>query len=218
MTTRPNSRLAALLLSLFVAHAHAADDRSAETARIDQLKGEAQQVRDQADAQYESTEAACYARFMVNRCIDQAKQARLEEIRRARVIEAEARKLELAERQRVAAEVIGAGSAAPPSPAAPDAPLSPATRATPAAPSPDAVIAPNPEAERVRADRARAAEQAEIDARAAQAAKDAERARQRSKADEEAAQRAAQAARERARYEERIREFEEKKARDAAGR
>lgn len=193
------------MLSLFVTCAHAADDSSAEAARIEQLKAEAAQLRDRAEAHYQTTEADCYARFMVNRCIDQAKQARLEQIRGARVLEAEARKLELAERQRVAAEVSRGSPAAP----------LPSTIPSPAA---DAVITPSAEAERLRAERAGVAEQAEADTRAAQTAKDLERARERRQADEDAARRAEQAARERARYEERIREFEEKKARDAAGR
>ncbi|MDO9599609.1 MAG: hypothetical protein Q7J47_17985 [Azoarcus sp.] len=207
MSSRPSFRIAlrTLALGLIVAHAHAADDTDAGAGRIDQLKAEAKHLRDQAETTFQAAESSCYGRFMVNRCIDQAKQARLDAIRSARELESEARKLELAERQRAAAEVMQTN---------PGAPL------TPASPSPaaDAVITPTPEAERLRADRERVADQAETDARAAQAAKDVERARERSKADAAAAQRAEQAARERARYEERIREYEEKKARDAAGR
>lgn len=221
MFSPPTFRLAlrTLALGLIVAHAHAADDADEGAERIDQLKAEARQLRDQAEATFQATEATCYERFMVNRCIDQAKQARLETIRRARELEGEARKLDLAERQRAAAEVMRSNPEVSPVPANPSLPASPSlpTGPTPS-PSADAVIAPTTEAERLRAERDQAAEQAEAAARAAQAAKDAERARERSKANEAAAQRAEQAARERARYEERIREYEEKKARDAAGR
>lgn len=175
------------------------------TSRIERLKTEAQQLRDQAEQTYQVTEPGCYDRFRVNACLDDAKKARLETIRQARALESEARKLELAERQRVATEVMKQNPGAPQQPALPS-------------PAGDARIQPSPEAERLRTERAQRAEQAEIDARAARAAQDVERARARGKADAEAAARVEQAARDRARYEERIREYEEKKARDAAGR
>ncbi len=173
-------------------------------AEIARLKAGGKALRDQAEADYRAAVPGCYERFLVNRCIDQAKQARLEAVQRARQMESEARRLDLAEKQRALA-------ARPADAAAP-------AQVEPAAPSPDAAIAPAPEADRIRAERAGTARQAEVQAGAERAAADAQRARKRAAAEAEAAGRAEQAARDRARYEERIRQYEEKKARDEAGR
>lgn len=207
MNTRQPFRIAAsaLFLGLFVAHAHASTDPAPDAARITQLKAEAKQLRGEAETSFETIEPACYEKFMVNRCIDQAKQDRLTTIRRARALEAEARKLELAQRQRNAAEVMRGNPGAPQS-------------ATSPSPANEAVVAPAAEAEALRAERAQAAIEAESGARTLLAARDAERAVERNQAHEAATQRAEQAARDRARYEERIREYEAKKARDADGR
>lgn len=206
MTTSPKLRLAAstLFLSLAASVCHAAADTD-DSDRISRLNDEAAQLRTQAEAKYQAIEPECHTRFLVNSCIDAAKQERLDAIRKARALESEARKLDLAQRQRAAAEAMRENAGAPQSASAPS-------------PAGDAVIRPQPEAERLRNERAREATTAERDARTARATQDAERASERSKAAEAAAQRAEQAARERARYEERIREYEEKKARDAAGR
>ena len=204
MTTRQTFRLAAstLLLSLAVSVSHAATETD-DADRIAKLKDEAAQLREQAESRYQAIEPECHKRFLVNSCIDAAKQERLDTIRKARALESEARKLDLAQRQRIAAEAMRENPGAP-------------QRAS--APAGDAVIRPQPEAERLRRERERDASIAQREEQANRAAKDAERASERSKAAEAAAQRAEQAARERARYEERIREYEEKKARDAAGR
>ena len=95
------------------AHAQAQDEaaRAAERARADALAAEGKALRAEAEATYAATVPACYERFLVNRCIDQAKKQRLETIQRARAIEAESRRVTLAERQRAAAEA-GARSAA----------------------------------------------------------------------------------------------------------
>lgn len=207
MSARPVVSLLCLLLALAAPHLHAADGTAAESdaERSSRLKDEAKALRDQAEATFAATEPECYARILVNRCLDQAKQERLGTIRHARALEAEARKLDLAERQRTAAE-SGRSST--------DAPLAPS------APSPDgdAVVRPAPEAEATRAERQGALERAEAEARAGRAARDAERAKQRSAAEAEAAKRAEQATQDRARYEERLREYEEKKARESGGR
>lgn len=217
MSVRPLALLCAALLTLPAAAfadttptdtapaAPATAPAEDEAARIDRLKAEGAALRAEAEATYQATEPGCYERFLVNRCIDDAKHQRLETIKRARALEAEARRLELAARQRAAAAETRTTT---------DAPLNPASPS----PAGDAQIVPPPEAERLRADREAASERAEAAARAERAAQDAERARARRAAEAEAAARAEQAARDRARYEERIREFEEKKARDASGR
>lgn len=215
MSARPAVTLFCLLFALAVPTAHAAspapadkaatESHDADAERSSRLKDEAKALRDKAEADFAATEPKCYARILVNRCLDQAKQDRLDTIKQARVLEAEARKIDLAERQRRAAETGRSATDAP---------------TAPSAPSPDAnvVVKPTPEAESTRAERASALERAEAEARAARAARDAERGSQRSAAEAEAAKRAEQAERDRARYEERIREYEEKKARDASGR
>lgn len=192
------------------AQADDAASRAAERARAQALEAEGKALRAQAEATYEATIPACQAKFLVNHCIDQAKKARLETIQRARELEAEARRLDLAERQRVAAEA-GARAERPLTPAAPTAlPQTPA--AAPSSPATDARITPSPEAERIRARRDADTRAAEAAAARQRAAADAERAAERRKAEEDAARRAQQAAEDRARYEERIRKYEQEQA------
>ena len=195
-----------------------AAERTAEDTRKAELNAQAKALRHEAEATFVATEAGCYQKFLVNRCIDQSKQLRLETIQRARALEAEARKIDLAQRQRAAAEVHAAQRANAPASSTQAAPGVPAADvATPAAtampvPAPDAGIAPSPEAERIRAERARDAGQAAAGAEAGRAARDAEKAAKRAETEAEAAARAAAAERDRARYEERIRKYEEDQA------
>lgn len=208
MISSPTFRIAAsaLLICLYTPLGHGADDNAVTNSeRSRQLKTEAAQLRKQAEAQYQATEPVCYQRFLVNSCIDTAKQERLDSIRRARALEAEARQIDLVERQRAASKAMTDNPGAPQSASAPS-------------PASDAAISPQPEAEQLRSERARAAATAEHEAGLAQTARDEARRRERDKAAAAAAQRAEDAARERARYDARIREYEEKKARDAAGR
>lgn len=194
------------------AHAQTEDTaaRAAERARAEALEAEGKALRAEAEATYAATVPGCYDRFLVNRCIDQARKKRLETVQRARALEAESRRITLAERQRVAAEA-GARAERPLTPAAPGAlPATPATQ--PAAAGPDTRIAPSPEAERIRAEREAAARAAEAEAARKRAAADAERATDRRQAEAAAADRARQAAEDRARYDERIRKYEEEQA------
>ncbi|KAI5915342.1 hypothetical protein [Thauera sp. 2A1] len=170
------------------------------------LKEQGQALRQAAEATYLRTEAGCYRKFLVNDCIDKAKTERLQEIRKAREIEAEARRIEQAERQR-AADAAGHG----------DVTTAPTTPAGPSSTS-EATVKPTPEAERIRAQREAGLEKAGSDAAAARAEKDAVRASQRARAEADAAKRARQAEEDRARYEKRMREYEEQQARDAAGK
>ena len=208
------SVLFAALLATAVLPVHAQTPaeaaRAAERARAEVLEAEGKALRAEAEATYEATVPGCYDRFFVNRCIDQAKKKRLETVQRARALEAESRRITLAERQRVAAEA-GARAERPLTPGAPSAlPATPA--ATVSAPSPDTRIAPSPEAERIRAEREAATRAAESQAARSRAADDAERAADRRQAEADAASRAQQAAEDRARYDERIREYEAEQA------
>ena len=208
----PGLCTALLASTTLPAHAQAADEtaHAAERARAAALEAEGKALRAEAEATYEATVPGCYDRFFVNRCIDQAKKKRLETVQRARALEAESRRITLAERQRVAAEA-GARADRPLTPAAPNAlPATPATQ--PAAPSADTRIAPSPEAERIRAEREANTRAAETEAASKRATADAERAAERRQAEEAAAARARQAAEDRARYDERIRKYEAEQA------
>ena len=203
---------ALLATAALPAHAQTPDEaaRAAERERAEALEAEGKALRAEAEATYEATVPGCYDRFFVNRCIDQAKKKRLETVQRARALEAESRRITLAERQRVAAEA-GARADRPLTPAAPNAlPATPATQ--PAAPSADTRIAPSPEAERIRAQREANTRAAETEAASKRATADAERAAERRQAEEAAAARARQAAEDRARYDERIRKYEAEQA------
>ena len=203
---------AVLASAILPAHAQTEDAaaRAAERARAEALEADGKALRAEAEATYEATVPGCYDRFFVNRCIDQAKKKRLETVKRARELEAESRRLTLAERQRVAAEA-GAKAERPLTPATPTA-LPATSPAAVSAPSPDTRIAPSPEAERIRAEREAATRAAETEAARSRAANDAQRAADRRQAEADAASRAQQAAEDRARYDERIRKYEEEQA------
>ena len=203
---------AVLASAILPAHAQTEDAaaRAAERARAEALEADGKALRAEAEATYEATVPGCYDRFFVNRCIDQAKKKRLETVKRARELEAESRRLTLAERQRVAAEA-GAKAERPLTPATPTA-LPATSPAAVSAPSPDTRIAPSPEAERIRAEREANTRAAETEAASKRATADAERAAERRQAEEAAAARARQAAEDRARYDERIRKYEAEQA------
>ena len=203
---------AVLASAILPAHAQTEDAaaRAAERARAEALEADGKALRAEAEATYEATVPGCYDKFFVNRCIDQAKKKRLETVKRARELEAESRRITLAERQRVAAEA-GAKAERPLTPATPTA-LPATSPAAVSAPSPDTRIAPSPEAERIRAEREAATRAAETEAARSRAANDAQRAADRRQAEADAASRAQQAAEDRARYDERIRKYEEEQA------
>jgi len=198
---------AALLASTILpAHAQTADEaaHAAERARAAALEAEGKALRAEAEATYEATVPGCYEKFLVNRCIDQAKKQRLETIRRARELEAEGRRLTLAERQRAVAAKPASGEVPTALPASP--------ALAPAAPSGNAAITPSPAAERIRAQRAEASREAEAASARQRAAQDAERATARRDAEDAAARRARQAEEDRARYEKRLRDYEQEQA------
>ena len=163
------------------------------TERIGQLRNEAWNLRGQAEADYQAAEMACYKRFFVTSCIDNAKTERLAIIRRARELEAEAYQIDLAERRRVAAETTKKAKERNDGPRPTDASAPSADKDVPK-PRPEIAI-PSRRATQSSAANISAGERAKAAARRADAAK-----------------------RDRERYDARIRELEEKKARDADGR
>jgi hypothetical protein len=184
-----------LAATAFPLGAVAADEEEAApkpAERIRQLHDEAGSLRTQAETDYQAAETACYKRFFVNSCIDDAKAERLAAIRRARELEAEAHRIDLAERQRKAAEM------------AKKAEEHGSDQNTMGVSSPSAdVDVTQPRSEKAMSSR-----------RAIQSSTASNKARERTKA----ARRAEAAQRDRERYDARIRELEEKKARDEDGR
>lgn len=162
-------------------------------ARAQALMDQGRELRDAAEAEYRAREPECYDRFLVNRCLSQAREKRMAIIREARALEIAGRRMELEEKQRIAAEkdlpdrYVGSDGIPP-------APTQPAT------PTSDAP------AEAIRAQRAAEAERAEAKARIELRARDVERSESRAEAEAAAAERAEKAARGRERYDERIRE------------
>ncbi|MDR3088120.1 MAG: hypothetical protein LBU45_09290 [Azoarcus sp.] len=189
--------LVCVCLSLATLPAFAGDDSAAapppaNAKSIEELRSEAESLREQADADYKIAEAACYKRFLVNSCIDDAKGERLTLIRQARVLEAEAHRLDLIERNRAAAETADKA-----------AKHGIAQRPTNAAPQSGEIATPTPRA---------------ITTAGARKPTRANTRRNNARSRAEAARRAETALRDRERYDARIRELEEKKARDADGR
>ncbi len=102
-------RLSSLLLALCFHGAAVAEeapvvDPVTEAARAEKMRVEAKALSDVAEARFLQEEIACYERFLVNRCIDQARQRRVEEVRKARAINLEAGRIDLAEKNRRFAE------------------------------------------------------------------------------------------------------------------
>jgi hypothetical protein len=185
---------ACLVMAVFPHGAVAADEgepapKPAE--RIRQLQDEAGKLRTKAEADYQAAETACYKRFLVNSCINNAKAERLAAIRRARELEAEAHQIDLAERQKKAAEMAkkaeehGSGQ----------------ELMGVSSPSADVDVVQRPE-------------KTISSSRATQSGTASSKARERARAD----RRAEAARRDRERYDAKIRELEEKRARDADGR
>ena len=92
-----------VVLSVGPVHAQEAvapSDPAAELARAEKLKSEAAGLRSAADARFNAEEIACYERFLVNRCIDEARARRVADVRKAREMDNEAGRIELAEKNR----------------------------------------------------------------------------------------------------------------------
>lgn len=95
----PLSSLATLMFALPLAGLARADE-APDLARAAALHSEAAAIREAATLRFSDEEIACYARFLVNRCIDQARARRVESIRQARALDTEADAIELAEKNR----------------------------------------------------------------------------------------------------------------------
>ncbi len=92
-----------VVMSVGPVHAQEAvapSDPAVELARAEKLKSEAAGLRSAADARFNADEIACYERFLVNRCIDEARARRVADVRKAREMDNEAGRIELAEKNR----------------------------------------------------------------------------------------------------------------------
>ncbi len=189
--------LRTLTLALLFATSGAAladnPDALRDLAEARALQTEAKALRDLAESEFRATEPGCYERFLVNRCLDQARALRLERIRAARSLEIEARRIELAHKRAEAeAESRAEGIA--------DIDTTiPTPTAIPEIPVDDA-------AAHIRAQREAQAREAEALRRQQLEQRDVQRAADRARAEEAAARRAERAERDRQRYDERIRE------------
>ncbi len=98
-----------LLAFLLPAAALAADapppaDPAADLARAGRMRDEAGALREVAEARFVDEEIECYKRFLVNRCLDQARARHLADIRKARQLDLQAGRIELADKNRRYAE------------------------------------------------------------------------------------------------------------------
>ncbi|MBT0960002.1 hypothetical protein [Denitromonas iodatirespirans] len=95
---RPSVLLFACLMSLaggvLALDAEAVDDGEGS----DSLRAQATAIRKAAEREFKHTEAACYDRFRVNACLDDAREARTVQLQAARKLEARANRIDRGER------------------------------------------------------------------------------------------------------------------------
>lgn len=78
----------------------ASSDPKAELLRAEKLKSEAASLRGTVETRSREEEIACYERFLVNRCIEEVRARRVADVRKAREMDNEAGRIELAEKNR----------------------------------------------------------------------------------------------------------------------
>lgn len=210
----PLSCLATLIFALPGGPLRAADapavDPAAELARAAKLHAEASAIRDAAALRFSDEEIACYQRFLVNRCIDQARGRRVDAVRRARALDTEADEIELADKNRRFAERMTDQEANAPQKAVERAEQEARNRAEGEA---RLRALSEKDAERVKREQdAKTRGMLEAEARHR---READQARRRAGEASAAAQRAEQARSDKADYEERARKATEKKAEKA---
>ena len=211
------------------AAAQATQAAPADPARAEAMRAQADTLERNAEQRFVREEAACYDRFWVNHCLDRARERRLADVREARALNIEARRIERAVNL-AELEALNAARAAdgrPPlggdgfEPGEPfdsvPAPSPDVTTTIPPVPAKmDIPIPPDdPAAVRLRAQREAALREAERAAAAAEAQRDAAAATRRAEEAEAAAARAEEAEQRRARYDQRIHERELERAAEA---
>lgn len=197
-----------LLLLCLPVLAHAQTPSSADSLRqpweaqqekAATMRREASTLRDVAARQREHEDYACNQAFLYNNCLDKSRERYLEQVEQARRIEAEAHVLDTEAKRRLLAirdaELRTTERSAPAAPAVRVEPRQPQPTAKPL-PPPKSIVAPKPTG-------ALPAERAVQEQRRVERQQDRER---------EAAERAAKAREDAARYDQRMREVNEKKA------
>lgn len=178
--------LLALALSV---PAHAADPLP-DLAEARSLADQARQLRVQAESEFRQAEPLCYERFLVNRCLSEARALRLERIREARAMDIESRRIELAHKRleieaaTLPESVVSTEGVIPAQTAIPE----------PGADSATLYLRSQREAQRL---------EAEAQRQRSLAQSDADQAESRQRAEESAARRAERAERDRVRYDDR---------------
>ena len=200
-----------------------------DPARAQALRMQADTLERNAEQRFLHEEAGCYDRFLVNRCLDQARERRLADVREARALNIEARRIEravnLAELEALNAQRAAAGrlpvggdgfEPGEPFDSVPAPSADVTTKIPPVPAKTDIPIPPDdPAAVRLRAQREAALREAERAEAAVEAQRDAAAATRRSEEAEAAAVRAEEAEQRRARYDQRIRERELERAAEA---
>ena len=204
----PLSCLATLMFALSPAGPARADEAPVpDLARAATLHSDASAIREAATLRFSDEEIACYARFLVNRCIDQARERRVEAIRRARALDTEADAIELAEKNRRFTERMDEQAANAPQKAVERAELEAKNRA-----DSEARLRQLSEKDADRVKREQDAKTRGMLEAEARHRHEAEQARRRADEATAAAQRAEQARSDREDYDERARKAAEKKA------
>jgi len=106
----------ALCLALTLA---AAGPALANEPTSDELRARAKDIRGAAEQDFKVTTYHCYDRFLVNACLDDAKLARLEQVKEARVLEAKANKMDRSKRVKAMEARLRKIESAPGTPATP---------------------------------------------------------------------------------------------------
>ena len=174
--------LAALLSQALFAHAAESDD---VMQRARAMIEEGKQLREAAETRFREAEIACYDTFFVNHCLDRARKARTAEIQKARALETGGKRMELEERRRIVSERSTSLDMSPGRDVPSPTPVGEAEKRDSAARTPQpeaghegAIVRPvplpeevrtgpisNEEAARIRAEREKAAREAEERAR-----------------------------------------------------
>lgn len=81
-----------------------ADERTRKLDRVRELRDQASTIRADAKRAYEAAQPGCWKKFLVNACMEDARQTQRAEDRKARALDKEARDLEREVKRQDAAE------------------------------------------------------------------------------------------------------------------
>ena len=93
-----------LLIAMTVGGAIAEDGGDLAVERSEALREQATKLRSEAEHRYAEQQAACWQRFLVSDCLEEASLAHRSELAKARGLEREAHQLDLIEKKRQLAD------------------------------------------------------------------------------------------------------------------